>query len=84
MVCTVLILEVGKQTFVKVRKLQIRKFLGSFRYRKSATVLGSKATNVHDYSANPQFPTNTAQRCLEIVWKVVFVEHFFILYKLEF
>jgi hypothetical protein len=28
--------EVGKHTFFKVRKSQIREFLGSFRYRKSA------------------------------------------------
>ncbi len=32
--------ELGKQTFLKVRKAQIRKFWGSFRYRKSAYFLG--------------------------------------------
>ncbi len=36
---SVLFPEVGKQTFFKVRKSQIRNFYGSFRYRKSATFL---------------------------------------------
>jgi hypothetical protein len=31
--------EMGKQTFLKVRKSQIRKNLGSFRYRKFANFL---------------------------------------------
>jgi hypothetical protein len=32
--------EVGRQTYLKGRKSQIFKFLGSFRYRKSANFFG--------------------------------------------
>jgi hypothetical protein len=36
--------------FLKVRNLQIRKFLGSFRYRKSITSLGCASSQIE----NPQ------------------------------
>jgi hypothetical protein len=32
--------ELDKQTFLKVRKAEIRKFWGSFRYRESTNFLG--------------------------------------------
>jgi hypothetical protein len=37
---SVFLSKVGMQTFLKVRKLQIRKFVGSLRYRKSENFLG--------------------------------------------
>jgi hypothetical protein len=46
--------EEGKQTFYKVRKSQIRKFLGSFRYRKSANFLGVLSANWQIVMINPQ------------------------------
>ncbi len=44
--------EVGRQTFLKVHKSQIRKFLGSFRYPKSANffvVSVRKSAFFYDY-----------------------------------
>ncbi len=37
--------EVGKQTFLEVRKSQFRKFLGSFRNRKSVIFLSVLVRN---------------------------------------
>jgi hypothetical protein len=41
---------VGKQIFLNVRKSQIHKFLGLFRYCKSANFLGNASPQI----ANPQ------------------------------
>jgi hypothetical protein len=66
--------ELGKQTFfLKVCKSQIRKVLGSFRYRKSGNFLGVPICK----SKNRQIQQNAAQLCLK---KVIFSNDFFILF----
>ena len=75
--------EVGKQTFYKVRKSQIRKFLGSFRYRKSANFLGVLSANWQIVMINPKlkirkFLQNTAQICLKTIMTVLFVKVFYV------
>jgi hypothetical protein len=54
------------------RKLQIanpQKFLGSFRYRQSAKILGA-----HSAITIRMFLQNTAQLCLKTVLKVIFLK----------
>jgi hypothetical protein len=46
-----------------------QKFLGSFRYRQSAKILGA-----HSAIAIRMFLQNTAQLCLKTVLKVVFLK----------
>ncbi len=64
--------EVGKQTFFYSRKLQIRKFLGSFRYPKSANFFGvsvrkSALDMFTSYSQNSKISKKNAQLCLKTV-----------------
>jgi hypothetical protein len=71
----------GKQTYQKFRKSQIRKFLGSFRYRKSANIVGLPVRKFYYLSANrksAKFLQNTAQLRLKAVLKVVFVNVFYV------
>jgi hypothetical protein len=68
--------EVGKQTFYKVRKSQIRKFLGSFRYHKPANFFGVQ-------SAIRKFLQNTSQICLKTILNVFFVKVFYVQIWLE-
>jgi hypothetical protein len=56
--------EMGKQTFLKVCKSQIRKFLGLFRNRKFANFLGKPVRKsqkskffINPQIANPQIAT---------------------------
>ncbi len=58
--------DIGEVSSVsEVRKSQIRKLLGSFRYRKSANFLGVPVR---------KFPQNTSQLCLKTVLKVVYLQ----------
>ncbi len=69
----------GNLFLKKVRKSQIRKFLGSFRYRKSAHFLGkplckSKICNfllISPQIAIRKFLQNTAQLCLKTVIQIL-------------
>ncbi len=96
--CSKIPIEMDKQTFFfKVRESEIRKFSGSFHYRKSANVLcmqvrkflrhaspqtaNPKILIINSQIANPLISTNTTQLCLKRVLNVVFLHVFFIMYK---
>ncbi len=66
--------EVGKQTFLEVRKSKIRKFLSSFRYQKSVNFLGVPVRK--SQIRNFLFSQNTAKLCLKTALKVVFLKRF--------
>ncbi len=60
--------DIGEVSSVsEFRKSQIRKLLGSFRYRTSENFLSVPVR---------KFPQNTAQLCLKTVLKVVFYKDF--------
>jgi hypothetical protein len=50
---------VGKQTFFKFRKLQIRKLFGSFLYHKSTDLLGVQVrkSQIREFSAKRKSET---------------------------
>ncbi len=89
--CCRLIYRSGQSIFFKVRKRQLRKFLGSFRNRKSANVLGvpvrkSQIRNLLCFTYKSQickFLQNTAQLCLNTIIKVVFLKDFCDMYTFE-
>jgi hypothetical protein len=73
----------GKQTFFWVRKSQIVKFLGSFRYRRYENFLGmpvSKSQIRKFVLLIRKFLQNTAQLCFKSFLKVVFLQNFCIMY----
>ncbi len=74
--------EMGKQSFIWVRKSQILKVLGSFRYHKSANSLGvpfyklAKKTKIFTFNLKSRMQNylhNTTQLCLKMVLKVVYL-----------